>query len=59
MPRTILIVPLLTGSQVVGTLSIFDRRDGSGFGVQDVPRAQLFAELAVTTLEEEGTISRL
>ena len=57
MPRTILIVPLLAGSRVVGTLSILDRRDGSGFGVQDVPRAQLFAELAVATLEEEGTIT--
>jgi predicted Ser/Thr protein kinase len=57
MPRTILIVPLLAGPRVVGTLSILDRRDGSGFGVQDVPRAQLFAELAVATLEEEGTIT--
>lgn len=57
MPRTILIVPLLAGSHVVGTLSIFDRRDGSGFSIQDVPRAQLFAELAVATLEEEGTIT--
>jgi predicted Ser/Thr protein kinase len=57
MPRTILVVPLLAGSRVVGTLSIFDRRDGSGFGVADVPRAQLFAELAVATLEEEGTIA--
>jgi len=56
MPRTILIVPLLAGSRVAGTLSILDRRDGSGFRVQDVPRAQLFAELAVATLEEEGTI---
>ena len=57
MPRTILIVPLLEAGDVVGTLSIFDRRDGSGFGVDDVPRAQLFAELAVATLEEQGTIA--
>jgi predicted Ser/Thr protein kinase len=57
MPRTILIVPLLDAARVVGTLSIFDRRDGSGFGVHDVPRAQLFAELAVATLEEERTIA--
>jgi hypothetical protein len=35
---------------VVGALSVLDRRDGNPYTTDDIPRGDLFAELAVTAL---------
>jgi serine/threonine protein kinase len=50
VPYTMLLTPLKRGERTVGVLSVLDRRDGEPYTVNDIPRAQLFAELAVTVL---------
>ena len=35
---------------MIGALSVLDRRDGGRYGESDVPRARLFAELAVAAI---------
>ena len=51
VPYTMVVVPLRRESETIGVLSILDRRDGGFFGPEDVDRAGLFAELAVTALD--------
>jgi hypothetical protein len=51
VPYTMLVVPLRRGEEAIGALSILDRRDGGYYGPEDVDRAELFAELAVTALD--------
>ena len=53
VPYTMLVVPLKRGEEAIGALSILDRRDGSYFGQEDMDKANLFAELAVTALDVE------
>jgi GAF domain-containing protein len=50
VPYTMLCVPLLRHNDVIGVLSLLDRRDGNVYGPGDLEKAQLFAELAVTAL---------
>jgi eukaryotic-like serine/threonine-protein kinase len=50
VPNTLLAVPLRRQDEVVGVLSLLDRRDGGPYGQGDVPRAELFAELALAML---------
>ncbi len=50
VPNTMIAVPLERDGRVIGALSILDRRDGGGYLESDVPRAQLFAELALTAI---------
>jgi predicted Ser/Thr protein kinase len=50
VPNTMMVVPLVRAGRVVGALSILDRRDGGPYRAADVPRARLFAELAVTAI---------
>jgi hypothetical protein len=50
VPYTMLVIPLRQGSRVVGALSVLDRRDGNPYTTDDIPRGDLFAELAVTAL---------
>jgi hypothetical protein len=50
VPYTMLVVPLVREDGVVGVLSVLDRRDGSPYDQADVPRAELFAELALAML---------
>lgn len=50
VPNTLLAVPLLRQGDVVGVLSILDRRDGGPYDQADVARAELFAELALAML---------
>jgi eukaryotic-like serine/threonine-protein kinase len=50
LPNTMLIVPLLHDGVAIGALSVLDRRDGGSYTSADVPRAQLFADLAVAAL---------
>ena len=45
-----LVVPLLRRGVSVGTLTLLDRRDGQAYGPEDVSKAQLFADLAVSAL---------
>jgi hypothetical protein len=51
VPYTMVVVPLSREGEAIGALSILDKRDGSFFGSEDVDRAGLFAELAVTALD--------
>jgi hypothetical protein len=53
VPYTMLVVPLKRSDRAIGVLSILDRRDGGFFGPEDVDRAALFADLAVTALDVE------
>lgn len=50
VPYTMLVVPLDSDDRVIGALSLLDRRDGGPYRPDDVARARLFAELAVTAL---------
>ncbi len=50
VPNTLLAVPLRRQGDVVGVLSILDRRDGGPYDQADVTRAELFAELALAML---------
>jgi eukaryotic-like serine/threonine-protein kinase len=50
VPHTMLVVPLRRDGVVVGVLSLLDRRGGSAYGADDLPRAELFAELAAASL---------
>ncbi len=50
VPNTMLVVPLERAGQVVGVLSLLDRRDGGSYGTQEVERARLFADLALSAL---------
>jgi hypothetical protein len=62
VPNTMLVVPLKhstgpnTPKQVVGVLSILDRRDGGAYTQADVARAEAFAELAVGVLEVDPVL---
>jgi Protein kinase domain/GAF domain len=51
VPNTMLVVPLRRSGKTVGVLSLLDRRDGGGYGPEDVGRASLFSELALAALE--------
>jgi serine/threonine-protein kinase len=53
IPHTMLLVPLRREREPVGVLSILDRRDGCPYGAEDMVRAALFAELALTALAAE------
>jgi hypothetical protein len=50
VPHTMLVVPLRRGDEIIGVLSLLDRRGGDPFGPDDVPRAELFAEVASASL---------
>ena len=50
VPHTMLVVPLRRDGVVVGVLSLLDRRGGNAYGADDLPRAELFAELAAASL---------
>lgn len=51
VPYTMLVVPLERDERPVGVLSLLDRRDGGLYGPEDMDRAALFADLAVTALD--------
>jgi serine/threonine protein kinase len=50
VPYTMLVIPLVSGGRTVGALSVLDRRDGNPYTTDDVPRGNLFGELAVVAL---------
>jgi hypothetical protein len=50
VPYTMLVIPLRQGEHVVGALSVLDRRDGNPYTADDIPRGDLFGELAVAAL---------
>ncbi len=51
VPYTMIVVPLKRGESRIGVLSVLDRRDGRGYGDQDLEPAALFADLAVKALD--------
>jgi GAF domain-containing protein len=53
VPHTMAVVPLSRGDRAIGALSILDRRDGESYGADDLERAALFAELAITALDAD------
>jgi hypothetical protein len=56
VPYTMLVVPLRAGGRAIGVLSLLDRRDGGPYTADDIGRAELFAELAVTAMEADPRI---
>ena len=50
VPHTMIVVPLLASGRVLGVLYVLDRRDGRPFRADDVTKAELFADLAVTAM---------
>jgi GAF domain-containing protein len=50
VPYTILAVPIRRDGAVIAVLSLLDRRDGEPYGSDDIPGAELFAELAAAAL---------
>jgi GAF domain-containing protein len=51
VPNTMLIVPLRRAGGTVGVLQVLDRRDGEGYGPDDVERATSFADLALMAVD--------
>jgi len=54
VPITMLVVPLRRASEVVGVLSVLDRRDGRPYLPPDVDRAAAFGDLAVMAADAGG-----
>lgn len=50
LPHTMLLAPMRCNGEVVGVISILDRRDGGPYRPEDLVRADLFADLAVAAL---------
>ncbi len=50
VPHTMLVLPLVRDGRTVGVLSILDRRDGRPYTPADLPRGEMFAELAQAIL---------
>jgi hypothetical protein len=48
-----LVAPLKSDGEMIGALSVLDRRDGEGYGARELERARLFAELAVAAISDE------
>jgi putative methionine-R-sulfoxide reductase with GAF domain len=46
VPYTMLVIPVRRDGAVIGVLSLLDRRDGEPYELDDLPRAEPFAELA-------------
>src|SRR4051794_10499443 len=51
VPYTMLVVPLMRGGRPIGVLSLLDRRGGRRYGAEDIERASMFADLAVSALD--------
>jgi hypothetical protein len=56
VPHTMVVVPLKREGQIVGALSVLDRRDGGAYGPNDVERANLFAELSIAALDIDPSV---
>jgi hypothetical protein len=54
VPYTMLLAPLRAAGEVLGVLSVLDRRDGRPYGPEDLVRADLFADLTVAALPHAG-----
>lgn len=54
VPHTMLVAPLERDRDVIGALSVLDRRDGGSYGPGDLAKADLFADLAVAAISERG-----
>ena len=52
VPYTMLVGPLERSGEVIGAISVLDRRDGAPYGPADLEKARLFADLAVAAIAE-------
>jgi predicted Ser/Thr protein kinase len=52
VPHTMLVAPLWRHEEVMGVLSVLDRRDGEPYRPGDLEKARLFSELAVSAISE-------
>jgi GAF domain-containing protein len=50
VPHTMLVLPLVRDGSVLGVLSLLDRRGGEPYGPDDLPGAELFAQVATAAL---------
>jgi hypothetical protein len=53
VPHSLLVVPLERDGEVLGALSVLDRRDAGSYGAGDLARGALFADLTVSALEHQ------
>ena len=51
VPYTMMVTPLVRDGETIGVLSVLDRRDGGPYRQEDLGRAGLFGDLAVTALD--------
>src|SRR5215203_1255617 len=51
VPYTMMVTPLNRDGETIGVLSVLDRRDGGPYRQEDLGRAALFGDLAVTALD--------
>jgi hypothetical protein len=51
LPNTMLVLPIKRGAEVVGVLSLLDRRDGGGYRADDLARAEPLADLALAAMD--------
>ncbi len=58
VPHTMLVVPLVRAGVAIGVLSLLDRRGGRSYGPQDIPGAELFAQLVLRTLASRTGMPR-
>jgi serine/threonine protein kinase len=52
VPHTMVVSPLERSGEVIGALSVLDRRDGNPYLPADLEKARLFADLAVAAITE-------
>lgn len=52
VPHTMIVSPLERTEEVIGALSVLDRRDGEPYRSADLEKARLFSELAVSAIAD-------
>lgn len=57
VPHTMLVTPLRRDGAVIGAMSLLDRRGGEPYGPDDIPRAELLAEVAAAAMSS-GALRR-
>jgi protein kinase-like protein/GAF domain-containing protein len=52
VPHTMLALPVRRGGVTIGVLSMLDRRGGAPYGLDDLPRAELFADVVAASVDQ-------
>ena len=53
VPYTMLVVPLMSGGEAMGVLTVLDRRDGTSYDIGDLAKGAMFADLALAAMDAE------